>query len=87
MYFETYAGSLSGKAVLADIDRIIAQVSIRAKNSTELINTLAHYVSQYNVDCIQTNNSVYSTLLIEQKLNELLTNEYSYHKYVRMECK
>ena len=87
LYFETYAGSLSARAILADNDHIISQINIPAKNNIELINALAHYVSQYNVDCIQTNNPVYSAPVIEQKINEVLTNKYSYNKYIRMVCK
>lgn len=87
LYFETYAGSLSARAVLADNDHIISQINIPAKNNIELINTLAHYASQHNVDCIQTNNSAYAAQAVEQKINEILSNEYNYSKYVRMVCK
>ena len=87
LYFETYAGSLCGKAVLADNDQIITQINIRAKNNIELINTLAHYASQHDVDCIQTNDPAYSAPIVEQKINEILANEYNYNKYIRMVCK
>lgn len=67
-----------------DNERIVAQINIRANNSKELVDNLANYISQYNVDYVQTNNSAYAAQEIEQKINEVLVNRYSYDKYIRM---
>lgn len=70
-----------------DNEHIVAQINIRANNSKELIDNLASYISRYNVDYVQTNNPAYAAQEIEQKINEVLINKYSYGKYIRMVCK
>ena len=70
-----------------DNERIVAQINIRANNSKELVDNLTSYISQYNVDYVQTNNSAYVAQEIEQKINEVLINKYGYGKYIRMVCK
>ena len=65
MYFEIYAGSFFGKAVLMDNEHIVTQINIRANNSKELIDNLASYISRYSVDYVQTNNPAYAAQEIE----------------------
>ena len=70
-----------------DNEHIVAQINIRANNSKELIDNLASCIARYSVDYVQTNNPAYAAQEIEQKINEVLINKYSYGKYIRMVCK
>lgn len=85
MYFETHAGLLEGKISLIDGDKVIAQFNVSAHSGGELLNALARYGSEYNIECIKTNNPVYAEKIIEQKVNDILIKEYNYNKYIRME--